>query len=89
VSSPVWVWTCTGTRGQYTNLQGTTSPSCTPASSAAWVEAENTQTAWTPADLEVTQLQAAFAAGFIVMGTGLVIAWAARFVLQAIREALQ
>lgn len=40
-----------------------------------------------PATLNSAELAAAFGAGFVVLGTGLAIAWAARFFIAAIRSA--
>lgn len=42
---------------------------------------------WDPTTLNSSELAAAFGAGFVVCGTGLAIAWAARFFITAIRSA--
>ena len=41
-----------------------------------------------PATLNSAELSGAFGAGFVVMGTGLAIAWAGRQIIQAIRESM-
>lgn len=41
-----------------------------------------------PAMLSQPELAGAFSAGFVLMGTGLVIVWAAKQVLRAVRSAL-
>lgn len=40
-----------------------------------------------PSQLNSAELGGAFGAGFVVMGTGLAIAWAARMIVQSIRDA--
>lgn len=59
-------------------------PHC--ASGGAWQTVTYAEAAggFDPADLDPSELAAAFGAGFIVMGTGLVLAWALRAVLRAI-----
>lgn len=40
-----------------------------------------------PSQLQSSELAGAFGAGFLVMGTGLAIAWAARILVAAVRDA--
>lgn len=80
------LWTCTeGHEGVASN--GSASyPTCT--SGGAWVEVHvGAAQDFDVADLDPEVATAAFGAGFVMLGTALVIVWAARAIIRAIREA--
>lgn len=82
----VTVWVCTNNPGTYTPaLTSYKVPTCGDAGS--WQQVQ-LQEPFDPSSLDSGDLAAALSAGFTVMATGLVIAWAARQVVRAIRQAL-
>lgn len=84
----VSVWTCPGGAQEVRTvaLSSDQYPTC-DSGQGQWQSVVLAEP-FDPSSLNADDLGAAFAAGFIVMGTGLVIVWCARYVLQAIRSAL-
>ena len=83
----VTVFVCPDSQTQVTaiGLTGRYAGTCS-AGQGAWQSVELAEP-WDPTTLNSSELAAAFGAGFIVLGTGLAIAWAARFFVSAIRSA--
>jgi len=84
----VSVFTCpTGQQYTATDSYGNTYASCT-VGQGVW-EQVTLEEPFDPSTLNSAELSGSFFSGFIVLGTGLAIVWAARQVINAIRVALR
>ena len=82
------IFVCAGAASIGTNLDGSQSPTC-EAGQGRFATAAELMTAepFDPASLNPADIYSAFGAGFIVMGTGLVLAMGVRFVVNMVKEA--
>jgi hypothetical protein len=81
----VWVYTCTGTRGENTiAFSSAVYGTCEPASAGQWQEVQVAEP-FNPADHQ-EELLDAFGAGFIVLGFPLIGVLGVRFVLKLIKS---
>lgn len=85
-TSTVTVFVCNGTTStQSVALSGDQYGAC-QSGQGSWQQVL-IETPFDPATLDSSELGSAFGAGFTVMGTGLVIVWAAKQIVRAIRSA--
>lgn len=88
------VYTCepgnAGTETANSGLAGQTDPVPTCSDGGAWVESNQLYQdafAFQVSQLDPAILAAAFGAGLVTLGTGLLIVWAMRLILSAVRSA--
>lgn len=81
------VYTCTeGDQGTYSPWLGMSAPTC--SSGGSWVDIDvNAYEGFDPSDLNPAHASAAFGSGFVLLGTGMVLAFAIKLIVRHITGA--